>query len=336
MKLTNSGYPNGIYSSYFIVGLVAFALLWATVCHTVASDLTRVRILEKVQIDDEKILLGNIAKIEGGDPQMIRKLGGIMVGRAPLPGNSRKLDGARIKTHLKQNRIDLAQLVLDIPTSITVSRSFIEVSQEKIKGLVSDYISEKLLSGNPNASIRSIQVSESLRLPGGRITYAVTAPRNREMVGQVPFGVNFDVNGKLYKRVWATATIEVLADVVITKKPLGRHKPITEDDIMVLKMDLAKAPADVITDPEMVLGKRTRRAIGSQTMLRANLVEFPPLVKRGDVVVIVAETNGLKITALGQVKKKGALGDRIPVVNFESKKVLYARVVDSNTVKIDF
>ena len=48
------------------------------------------------------------------------------------------------------------------------------------------------------------------------------------------------------------------------------------------------------------------------------------------------KTNGLKITALGQVKKKGARGDRIPVVNFESKKVLYARVMDANTVKIDF
>jgi flagella basal body P-ring formation protein FlgA len=59
-------------------------------------------------------------------------------------------------------------------------------------------------------------------------------------------------------------------------------------------------------------------------------------VKRGDVVVIIAESAGLKITALGQVKKKGRLGDRIPVMNFDSKKVLYARVVDSNTVKVDF
>jgi len=152
----------------------------------------------------------------------------------------------------------------------------------------------------------------------------------------VPFAVNFNVNGKLYKRVWANVTIEVLADVVITRKPLGRHKPITEDDIMVLRMDLSKVPSDVITDPEAVLGKRTRRAIGSKTVMRANLVEFPPLVRRGDVVMIVAETNGLKITALGQVKKKGALGDRIPVMNFDSKKVLYARVMDANTVKIEF
>jgi flagella basal body P-ring formation protein FlgA len=287
-------------------------------------------------VQDADILLSKIAKIEGGNPQVIHKLGNIVLGRAPLPGNSRKIDGNTIMARLRQNGIDLASLDLNIPPSITVSRSFIEVSPEKLKDLVADYITKNIIPGNPNANIKDIQVNESLRLPSNGITYEVSAPRNREMMGQVPFAVKFKVNGKLFKRVWATATLEVLAEVVITKKPLGRHKPITEDDLMVLKMDLAKVPSDVITDPEVVLGKRTRRAIGSQTVLRANLVEFPPLVRRGDMVMIVAETQGLKISALGQVKKKGALGDRIPVINFESKKVLYARVVDANTVKVDF
>jgi flagella basal body P-ring formation protein FlgA len=101
-------------------------------------------------------------------------------------------------------------------------------------------------------------------------------------------------------------------------------------------MDLAKLPTGVITDPEAVLGKRTRRAIGAKTVLRADLVESPPLVKRGDVVVIIAETSGLKITALGEVKKKGRLGESIPVMNYDSKKILYARVLDSSTVKVEF
>ena len=101
-------------------------------------------------------------------------------------------------------------------------------------------------------------------------------------------------------------------------------------------MNLAKLPSNVITDPEAVLGKRTKRAIGAKTVLRTHLVEFPPLVKRGDVVVIIAESGGLKISALGQEKKKGGFGDRIPVINFDSKKILYARVLDSSTVKVDF
>jgi len=336
MKRNHSRYPNGRQFGCFVIGLFVIFLLPASVCDIFAADTTRIRLPAKAQVDDEKILLGKIAEIRGGDPLLIEKLRGIVLGRSPLPGHSRKFDSGNIKARLRQNRLDLADLNLSIPPVVVVSRSFIEVSRQEIERLVSDYVSRELLAGRANASIKRIQVSESLRLPPGRIDYEVSIPRNHQQVGQVPLAIRFDVNGKRYKRIWATVTIEALAEVVITKKPLGRHKRITEDDIEVARMDLAKVPSNVITDPEVVLGKRTRRAIGSKTVLRANLVEFPPLVKRGDVVVIVAETSSLKITALGQVKRKGAIGDRIPVMNFESKKVLYARVVDANTVKVDF
>jgi len=301
-----------------------------------AADLSRIRILPNVQINDEDILLGRIAGIESHDPLLIQKLSSIVVARAPLPGTSRTLEKQAFLMRLKQNGIDLTQLALDIPAKVVVTRNFIEISREKIKMLVSDYIQKTILKDHADGSIKDIQVADSLKLPNGRITFKVIPPRNRDLLGKIPFSVHFDVNGKFYKRVWATATVEVLAEVVITKIPVGRHKPITEDDIELLKMDMAKLPSGVITDPEAVLGKRTRRAIGAKTVLRADLVEFPPLVKRGDVVVIVVETSGLKITTLGQVKKKGRLGESIPVMNYDSKKILYARVLDSSTVKVEF
>ena len=301
-----------------------------------AADLSRIRILPNVQINDEDILLGRIAGIESHDPLLIQKLSSIVVARAPLPGTSRTLEKQAFLMRLKQNGIDLTQLALDIPAKVVVTRNFIEISREKIKMLVSDYIQKTILKDHADGSIKDIQVADSLKLPNGRITFKVIPPRNRDLLGKIPFSVHFDVNGKFYKRVWATATVEVLAEVVITKKPVGRHKPITEDDIELLKMDMAKLPSGVITDPEAVLGKRTRRAIGAKTVLRADLVEFPPLVKRGDVVVIVVETSVLKITTLGQVKKKGRLGESIPVMNYDSKKILYARVLDSSTVKVEF
>jgi flagella basal body P-ring formation protein FlgA len=71
-------------------------------------------------------------------------------------------------------------------------------------------------------------------------------------------------------------------------------------------------------------------------VLRTDLIELPPLVRRGNVVVIIAESDVLKVTALGEVKEKGRRGETIRVVNLSSKKEIYARVVDSNTVKVDF
>jgi len=336
MKEFNLALQSGRHLYSFIISLLAFVLLAGMVSEIFAADLIRVRIKQKVQINDENILLGRIAKIDGIDPIKVQKLSGIVVGRAPLPGNSRELKESIFKMRLKQNGIDLSELVLHIPPKVVVTRGFIEISPDKIKMLISDYILKNIFTGRDDAGIKDIRVAEGLRLPDGRITYKVIPPRNRDMMGKIPFSVNFDVNGKFHKRVWATATIEVLAKVVVTRKPLGRHKPITEDDIELQKMDLAGLPSGVITDPEAVLGKRTRRAIGAKTVLRANLIEFPPLVKRGDVVVIIAESNGLKITALGQVKKRGRLGERIPVINFDSKKIFYARVLNSNTVKVEF
>jgi flagella basal body P-ring formation protein FlgA len=336
MKISNYEFQAYNYLFSIIIFLLIFFGVPEITREIDAADLTRIRILPNVQINDEDILLGRIAGIEGHDPLLVQKLSRIVVARAPLPGESRTLEKQAFKMRLKQNGIDLTQLALHIPAQVVVTRNYIEISREKIKMLVSDYIQKTILKNHADGSIKDIQVADSLQLPNGRISFKVIPPRNRDLLGKIPFSVHFDVNGKFYKRVWATATVEVLAEVVITKKPVGRHKPITEDDIELLKMDLAKLPSGVITDTEAVLGKRTRRAIGAKTVLRADLVEFPPLVKRGDVVVIIAESSGLKITALGEVKKKGRLGESIPVMNFDSKKILYGRVLDSSTVKVEF
>ena len=302
----------------------------------VAADRIRITIDSQAATDEEDILLGKIADIDGQDSQQVEKLKNISVSRAPLPGDTRVLEKSTVTLRLKQHGFDPEQLVLQVPDEFAVTRNYIDIDPEKIKALVSDFILNQCAKAALDAEIMEIQVTDGVRLPTGNISFNVLPPPNRDLVGKIPLAVQFDVDGQFYKRIWATATVQVLADVVVTRKPLGRHKPITEDDIELRRMDLAQLPSNAITDPDAVLGKRTRRSIGSQTVLRSNLVEFPPLVKRGDVVVIIAESNGLKITALGMVKKKGRLGENIPVVNYDSKKIIYAQVLDSSTVKVDF
>jgi flagella basal body P-ring formation protein FlgA len=138
------------------------------------------------------------------------------------------------------------------------------------------------------------------------------------------------------RRLWVTANLEQRVRVAVVRRPLGRFKTIEAADVELKAVDVAGLPADRIDDPETAIGKRTRRALDSGTVLRPDLLEFPPIVKRGDRVRIIAESAGLRISAYGQVKQKGAQGELIPVVNLDSNKVVYARVVDSVTVKIEF
>jgi flagellar basal body P-ring formation protein FlgA len=326
--------PKHLYASLFFMLAVAF--ISGTAAALLAAPLTTIRVRDRVAIDGDEVLLGQIAEIEGSDARLIRNLKDILIGRAPLPGKSRQYDQNYLKLRLKKYDIELSTIIFEAPEQVEVSRSCVTIQKQKIEEIVSDFLLQNTSHENKNIRIKAIRAPEEVVLPKGQISYKVTAADNQPLRGQCSIAVEFSVNGYDQKKIWTSAVVEVLGPVVVTRKPLGRYKPIDEDDIELKTMDLSDLPDDVITDPEAVLGKRTTRAIGAQVPLRADTIELPPLVKRGDLVMIIAESKGLKIMTRGQVKKKGRLGEQIPVVNLDSKKILYARVLDANTVKVDF
>ena len=301
-----------------------------------AEQLTTIKVLEATEVKGPKIHVGEIAQVSGDDRQLVEALNEVVIGKAPLPSRMRVIETQFIKLRLRQNGFNLATLDLCGSPKTKVKRSYLEIGKKEIEEILSDFLYNTALKGNSSARIKSLGVPDRIILPKGDITYRVSPPKNTHYVGLVPLSIEFSVDGEVQKKVRSNATIEMMVDVVVAKKPLQKHKPITEDDVVLYKMDLADLPGNVFMDLEAVLGKRTRRAIGSNTVLRTDLIELPPIIQRGDIVVVVAESNGLRITALGKAKRKGRLGDRIPVENFDSKKILHAEIVDSRTVKIEF
>lgn len=301
-----------------------------------AESITSINVYEKTTVEKDEILLGKIAGIQSEDGVLIGQLKNIVIGRSPLPGRSRYLGREDIKLRLKQNHIDLSKLALKIPQKIKVSRSFVKISREEIQKIVLDYIYQKQFWDEDNAKITDIQISNIPFLPRGKITYKVVPPKTMQGKGTVQLSILFLVDGEFYKKVKATAKIKLFKEVAVTTKPLGRYRTITQDDVYMQKMDITNLPNDIITNYKDVLGKRVRRNIWAKVVLRAEHIEFPPLVKRGDTVLIVAESEKMKLTVLGEVRKAGRRGERVKVINLNSNKRIFARIIDENTVKVEF
>ncbi|MDY6949938.1 MAG: flagellar basal body P-ring formation chaperone FlgA [Thermodesulfobacteriota bacterium] len=323
------------YLSVTLLSLT-LAITHVTGSFCLAATAHRVEILETVEVTQESIRLGDIADIEGADLHLIERMEAIVIGQAPLPGDCRRIDQSYLKLRLKQNGIDASQITFHAPQTITVTRGCLEISKKKIEEMVLAYIYGKLPWEKERVRVKHVHVSSNALLPQGDVTYRVMPPKSIDFLRTIPLSVLFNINGKRVKRVWATVKLAVLTDVVLTKRPLRRRQLITEDDIHLKTIDLTKAQSNVLTNPQEVLGKRAKRPISGNVVLTSDHIELPPLVRRGDVVVIVAESDGLKITALGEVCKRGCQGARIRVKNLDSKKAIYARVIDSNTVHVDF
>ncbi|MEE9611432.1 MAG: flagellar basal body P-ring formation chaperone FlgA, partial [Desulfatiglandales bacterium] len=70
--------------------------------------------------------------------------------------------------------------------------------------------------------------------------------------------------------------------------------------------------------------------------LKEWMLERPPIVKRGDMVTILAESGVLRVTVPGRVLEKGYLGELVRVQNAMSKRQIHARVINNSTVVVDF
>ena len=124
--------------------------------------------------------------------------------------------------------------------------------------------------------------------------------------------------------------------MVVAKNYLPRHQMVEEKDVQIINKNITTQPPDVVTDLNDVLGKRTTLSINNQETFRKSMVEVPPLVKKGDRVILLVERDHFRITAQGEVREDGREGDRIRVVNTSSKKEVYGRVLDGHTVEVDF
>lgn len=210
------------------------------------------------------------------------------------------------------------------------------IGPEKIRAAVQQYIHHHAPWNPEQLNISKINYNRPLNVPSGKIAFQVSVPKHTDWLGAIPFKVAVVVDGQKVNRITVPANIEVWSDVVMTTKPLGKYQPIGRDDIQIKKMDLARVPSSVLVNIDQVLGRRTNRNIAANCILRRDQVEIPPVIKRGDLVQVVAESPLLKISVKAMAKENGIQGDRIKVVNLRSKKAIYAQVVDEQTVRVDY
>ncbi len=302
---------------------------------TLARSGTLTTVPARARVSSKLISLGEIADINGEDSQLVEALKSIVLGRAPLPGEMREISTHYIGMKIRQNNIDPTTLTLDLPEKIEVLREAIEISPKEIEKIVKQFIHKKMPWDSKQVTIK-ISPAKEIILTAGEITYEVVPRKRDDYLGVTNLSVIFMVNGRVERKLWVNAHINVSKEVVVSNHLLRRHCTITEEDIRLEKMNLAELSANVVTDPLEVIGKRTKRAIDPNLPLKLNFLEVPPLVRRGDLVTIIAESDTLKITTQGIVSENGCKGEMVRVINTNSRKDVYARVVDSRTVAVDF
>ncbi len=315
--------------------------LWAALlAQAGAQPAVRVTLPDRAEVVADPIRLGEIARkiarIEAADPEEGERLREIALGRAPLPGRERRLEAGWIASRIRAAGVEPERLALAAPEEIAVRRAFVVVERQTLEEAVRRHVAAQAARSPQGLRIREIRVPESIVVPPGPLDLRVLGPKGGELLGSVPLTLAVRAGEEPERRFPAAVTVERLVPVLVARRPLGRFKPLSVEDVALAERDAAGLPADALAAPEAVLGQRVKRPVEAGAVITSELLEARPVVKNGDRVRIVAESAGLRITAFGVARQRGAVGEAIQVVNLDSNKAVTARVVDERTVRIEF
>lgn len=312
-----------------------------------------IRFRERAVVGDTLIRLKDIARVLETDESLRRQLEEIVIGPAPVPGRTTKLDFSEIRSRLQAMGVDLSRIRFSGRSRVLVTRSEktgavkraafsedrsqrgAERRRERAERILSVAVQRHLEKVAPQVG----QVSVSIRLrtedipvilAGSDVPPAIrgiTQPLQRAQLLKADF---YAANGE---------TVTVPFECRIVPKPfvLAARYTISRGDLIQaadLTWKQVSAAEEGFTDPEMVIGREARRTIARGKVLSRADIQQVPLIRPNDIVTVYSRRPGITIKREMKARTGGALGETVTLVELKGRQSVTARVIGLHKAEV--
>ena len=216
------------------------------------------------------------------------------------------------------------------------TRSYQSIPEAKFQEAFIEYVYRRLGKEKSDIVVSKFKVIGNKSVPAGNVKLQLFKSGKRRLEGYVRLTAVISVDGKVKNKVKLSGHVDLFEYVVCTARNLKRGETIKEGDVYMGRKNISRISSKILTDINRALGLMVKHTIKSDTCLKEWMLGKSPIVTKGDMVTILAESNGLKVTVPGKVLMKGYLGELVKIQNLMSKREIYAKVINNSTVKVDF
>jgi len=210
------------------------------------------------------------------------------------------------------------------------------VGEKAIKQAVKKHVEDNAPWPKDRVRVEFFGSMPEVSLPEGSANVQVRSRAGEHYIGRTSFTVRFSKGDTVVREEAVRVRIEVLTDVVVTTHGIMRDAIIGTDDVTVTSKWMDTATTGILTDSSDVVGKKAVVRLNAGTEVTRQMLRSVPVVKKGEVVRIVLESGPMVISAVGLCQEDGGKGDLVRVQNVASKKTIFARVMGTSLVRVDF
>jgi flagella basal body P-ring formation protein FlgA len=286
-----------------------------------------------------RILLGDIANVAADtDSEEDRALASLLeaadLGPSPAPGQRITLRRQQLEARLIESGAPVNDARWIIPAQTVLTGEGNAPDRDLLKRVVTDYLERSEPWASGRWELLNVTSPAPPALPDGTVEWRFS-PQASSNPNYLSGTVYFSVDGREAGRVRVTAQIDLQVQAVVAARDLPRGHVLAEEDLSESWAPFARAKG-ALTGVSQAEGQTLKTSVRAGAPVRDRDLVRTAMVAKGETVSIVAQSGGLKVTALGQAREDGALGQTISVMNQDSKKTISAKVIAPGQVEVVF
>jgi len=177
------------------------------------------------------------------------------------------------------------------------------------------------------------KIDQRLKLKKCSSKLSTYFPDYAKQIGRTSIKVS--CNDQKSWKILVSVFIRKYQDILVSKHNLPTGKTLTRNDISVQRSEISRLHNGYYTNIDQLDNMTARRSIRAGKILSPSMFKQRQLVSRGDEVLILAQTDNLKIKVKGKALMNGFLGQKIKVKNVNSKRIFQATVISSGLVQVN-
>ncbi len=337
---------NNLWLSRLVLCALGGLIGWSDAFGQVGSDgPVTVRIVgAEANAYADVVRIEDVALVEGGDPRLRERVSQLDLDAFDASSQSLTIASQQIAYRLRLARISPEQFQVIGPEFITVHRQQATDERPLLERLLHSQMVAEFHLQPGDIQIQIVGPVTGL-LARFRLDPASTQLR-AQLPPEIPLG-NQTLEVQLWDRTGRQATtslnanIAVLRDLVMARSNISRGEVLTPDRIERVRRPVTTHQVQ-FASYEQVVGHVAQTPIQQFSLLPASAVgsvpqqENPVLVKRRDRVQVDLRTGHLLVQLRrAEAMQNGTLGDRIEVMNMDTRRTFVARVVGPGHVVVD-
>lgn len=180
-------------------------------------------------------------------------------------------------------------------------------------------------AGLPNVSAEAA-IDSGLRMP--ECSGGLSAHVGNRGVAEVSCA------GPMAWKLFVPVRVTRLESVLVLTRPVGAGQTLSEDMLRVETRNTGNLTTGSLSAPTQATGQVAARALMAGTVLAHTDLRPPRLVRRGDLVTLVARRSGLEVRSQGRALGDAGISEQVNVENLGSRRQIRGRVNPQGEVEV--